>query len=56
MADFILTMGDLAMFNPAFGAAIVTVIPGNLTGTGKMMINKKMACIKLDTNKVSPVL
>ncbi|MFZ4727173.1 MAG: hypothetical protein ACOYMQ_00760, partial [Pseudanabaena sp.] len=52
MADFILTTGDLAMFNPAFGAAIVTVIPGNLMGTGKMMINKKMACIDGDEKTV----
>lgn len=52
MADFILTTGDLAMFNPAFGAAIVTVIPGNLTGTGKDMITKKMVCVDGDEKMV----
>ncbi|MDB9496266.1 hypothetical protein PN441_05120 [Spirulina major CS-329] len=52
MADFILTTGDLAMFNPTFGSAIVTVIPGNLTGTGKGMINKKMVCVDGDEKTV----
>jgi hypothetical protein len=52
MADFILTTGDLAMFNPAFGPAIVTVIPGNLVGTGKGMINKKMICVDGDEKTV----
>jgi hypothetical protein len=52
MADFILTTGDLVIFNPAFGSAIVTVIPGNLMGTGKMMINKKMVCVDGDEKTV----
>lgn len=52
MADFILTTGDLAMFNPLFGAAVVTVIPGNLVGTGKAMVNKKMICVDGDEKTV----
>ncbi len=39
MADFILTTGDIAMFNPNFGQAIVTVLPGDMIGTGKDKIN-----------------
>ncbi|MCW6037558.1 hypothetical protein K4A83_14920 [Spirulina subsalsa FACHB-351] len=52
MSDFILTTGDLAMFNPTFGAAIVTVRPGNLSGTGKMKINQKLVCIDGDEKTV----
>ena len=52
MGDFILTTGDLAMFNPVFGQAIVTVIPGNLVGTGKDMINKKLVCVDGDEKTV----
>ncbi|MEB3295000.1 MAG: hypothetical protein VKJ24_17725 [Synechococcales bacterium] len=52
MADFILTTGDLAIFNPMFGQAIVTVMPGNLTGSGKGMINKKPICVDGDEKTV----
>ncbi|WP_017303714.1 hypothetical protein [Spirulina subsalsa] len=52
MSDFILTTGDLAMFNPTFGPAIVTVRPGNLSGTGKMKINQKLVCIDGDEKTV----
>jgi hypothetical protein len=52
MADFILTTGDLAMFIPVFGQAIVTVIPGNLVGSGKDMINKKIVCVDGDEKTV----
>lgn len=52
MADFILITGDLAMFTPTFGQAIVTVRPGNLTGTGKIKINNKPVCVDGDEKKV----
>lgn len=52
MADFILTTGDMAMFNPPFGQAIVTVIPGNIVGSSKDMINKKMVCVDGDEKTV----
>jgi hypothetical protein len=52
MADFILTTGDLAMFNPIFGQAIVTVRPGNLLGSAKGKINGKPLCVDGDEKKV----
>jgi hypothetical protein len=52
MADFILITGDLAMFTPTFGQAIVTVRPGNLVGTGKSKINYKPVCVDGDEKKV----
>ncbi|MFW9259430.1 hypothetical protein [Nostoc sp. CALU 546] len=52
MADLILITGDKAMFNPAFGQAIVTVRPGDLIGTGKDKINQKVVCVDGDEKKV----
>ena len=52
MADFILTTGDLAMFNPTFGQAIVTARPGNLMGSGKDKVNGKIVCVDGDEKKV----
>lgn len=52
MSDFILTTGDLAMFNPMFGQAIVTVIPGNIVGSGKAKINQKLICVDGDEKTV----
>ena len=52
MSDFILITTDLAIFNPVFGQAIVTVRPGNLTGSGKAMITKKIICIDGDEKSV----
>jgi hypothetical protein len=52
MADLILITGDKAMFNPAFGAAIVVVQPGNLVGTGKNNIGGKPAGVQGDEKKV----
>ena len=50
MTDFILTTGDLAMFNPTF-QAIVTVRPGNLVGPGKDKVNGKIVCVDGDEKK-----
>ncbi|OYE02927.1 hypothetical protein [Nostoc sp. 'Peltigera membranacea cyanobiont' 232] len=52
MLDFILITGDLVIFNPIFGKAIVVVRPDTLTGTGKATVNKKTICIDGDENKV----
>ena len=38
MADYILMDGDQAIYKPNFGAAIVAVQPGTLTGSGKANI------------------
>ncbi|NER93769.1 MAG: hypothetical protein F6J86_07990 [Symploca sp. SIO1B1] len=52
MSDSILLTGDLAMFNPTFGQAIVTVRPGNLAGTGKQKVNGRIVCVAGDEKKV----
>jgi hypothetical protein len=48
MTDKILIDGDLAMFMPAFGAAIVVVQPGQMKASGKSTIGGKKACIDGD--------
>lgn len=53
MADFILIDGDLAMFIPAFGAALVVVQPGTLQGSGPATIGGKKICVDGDETKVS---
>lgn len=52
MSDFILVTGDLAIFNPIFGQATVTVLPGVITGSGKATISKKIICIDGDEKTV----
>jgi hypothetical protein len=52
MTDFILITGDIAIFNPTFGQAIVIVRPGDLIGTGKAKINGKLICVDGDEKKV----
>lgn len=52
MSDFILITTDLAIFNPIFGQATVTVRPGLITGSGKAMISKKTICIDGDEKTV----
>ncbi len=53
MADLILQHGDIVNFLPPFGAAIVTVIPGTLKGSGASTTNGKKICIDGDEKKVS---
>jgi hypothetical protein len=53
MADFILIEGDKAIFLPNFGAAIVVVKPGDLTGSGPATINGKHMCVDGDETHVS---
>ncbi|MFZ4641156.1 MAG: hypothetical protein ACOYMP_12240 [Nodosilinea sp.] len=52
MADFILMTGDIAMFNPPFGQAVVTPLPGNIIGSSKDTITKKMVCVDGDEKTV----
>ncbi|NOY85293.1 MAG: hypothetical protein GXO96_10845 [Nitrospirae bacterium] len=51
--DFILMDGDMAMFLPAFGAAVVVVQPGTLTGSGPGTIEGNTICVEGDEADVS---
>ncbi len=53
MGDTVLVDGDQAMFMPAFGAALVVVQPGRLTGSGPAKIGGAKACISGDEGSVS---
>lgn len=53
MEDFILVDGDLAMFLPAFGAAIVVPLPGKLAGSGEATLKGKKLCVVGDEDDVS---
>jgi hypothetical protein len=53
VADFILIEGDMAMFMPAFGPAIVVVQPGTLEGSGPATIGGKKICVDGDESRVS---
>ena len=52
MSDFILITGDMVMFNPPFGAAVVVPVPGTLSGTGRHNIGKKPVCVDGDEKTV----
>ena len=52
MSDFIIIDGDQAIFIPAFGAAIVVVQPGQITGSGPATLNGKKICIEGDESSV----
>ena len=53
MANFILMEGDKAMFMPNFGAAVVVVLPGDLTGSGPATLKGKKLCVDGDEQDVS---
>ena len=53
MSDFILIDGDIVVFMPAFGAAMVVVQPGKLEGSGPATIGGKNVCVDGDESKVS---
>jgi Contractile injection system spike tip protein len=52
MLDSILLEGDKAVFLPNFGAAVVVVRPGDLTGSGPATIKGKMICVDGDEKQV----
>jgi hypothetical protein len=53
VSDFILIEGDRAVFLPTFGAAIVVVRPGQLTGSGPGTLNGEKICVDGDEKQVS---
>lgn len=53
MPDYVIIEGDLALFVPAFGAAIVVVKPGTMQASGKSTKAGKKICIEGDETKVS---
>ena len=53
MSDVILIDGDLAMFQPTFGAATVVVQPGRITASGPAHVTGKPACVAGDESSVS---
>lgn len=48
MSKYVLIDGDQAIYEPAFGAATVTVLPGTLTASGPATRGGKKICIKGD--------
>lgn len=53
MSDFLVKDGDLAMFLPAFGAAVVVVRPGTITGSGPATAIGQAVCLEGDEDSVS---
>lgn len=51
--DYVVISGDQALFQPAFGAAMVVVRPGNITGTGPATLSSTKTCITGDESSVS---
>ena len=52
MPDFILVTGDIAMFLPAFGPAMVVVRPGILQGSGPVNVNGRKVYMLGDEKNV----
>ncbi len=52
MDDFVLFDGDLAIFNPNFGQAVVMVQPGRLKASGALSLNGRKACVAGDEQQV----
>ncbi len=53
MSDFIIIDGDTAQFMPTFGAAIVVVQPGTMSGSGPATFNGKAYCVDGDEKNLS---
>lgn len=51
--DYVLIDGDMAIFQPAFGAATVVVQPGTLTASGPATLLGKKKCVVGDESSVS---
>ncbi len=51
-ADFILVDGDEAVFVPAFGDALVTVLPGRIRGGGPAQAGGRNVCVQGDEGSV----
>lgn len=53
MPDFLIIQGDLAVFMPNFGAAVVVVRPGTMQATGQTTHNGKKICVDGDEKNVT---
>lgn len=53
MTDYALVDGDIAEFLPSFGAAVVSVKPGTITGSGPGTYQSKPLCVDGDERSVS---
>lgn len=53
MADYILIDGDMAVFQPTFGAATVVVQPGKLRASGPATLTDKKLCVDGDEGSVA---
>ncbi|MFP3507265.1 hypothetical protein [Burkholderia sp. SIMBA_062] len=53
MSDLIVATGDIVMFQPSFGPrTLIAPAQAVLTGTGRVMVDGKPACVILDLLKV----
>jgi len=53
MADFIIQHGDTALFLPAFGPAVVTPMPGVISGSGaRCPVTQRPICLEGDEKSV----
>jgi hypothetical protein len=53
MSDYIIINGDMAVFQPSFGAATVVVLPGTILGTSESKLNGSALCVDGDESSVS---
>lgn len=53
MSDYLLIDGDLAIFDPTFGPAMVVVQPGALTASGPATVRGQQVCVAGDEQSVS---
>jgi hypothetical protein len=52
MSDYVIINNDTALFDPAFGAAVVVVQPGTITGSGTGKIAGQAICLDGDESSV----
>lgn len=52
MTDYLIMEGDMAVFLPAFGAALVVVRPGTMSGTGRSTASGKKICVEGDEKQL----
>jgi hypothetical protein len=53
MPDYVIVEGDMAVFLPAFGTAVVIVQPGVMRGSGKSTLSGKKICLEGDEGQLS---
>ncbi len=52
MPDYAVMEGDLVMFMPNFGAAVVAIRPGKMMGTGLTVVTNKKICLRGDESQL----